>query len=439
MPVINIQEILHPSDSDSIKLQALQEAVNQLRAEQDSDSTNSGGSGSGGGAAGFDSDQVVAIINENTSSGSGSGMTDAAAERILNEFKEKNLTDKLKESAKSIYDITKDTRKKLVEYGLESQETIDKYEQNFKNYVPLRGFETTGEEDFESIPGFSQKQVKGKRKLFQKKIKGTELFLTIEDTLAENATYNLALNSCIKDLNEGNILDTLNYIFSTSDVLDTLTLSGRLQDAYTLEEIENAWIMLFEENKNEYVWKIISEIKENVAFNLKQFTVETELKTPKRIIIFNNVKMTIRNEELIDGVKRIYGKPGSLYEEYSELFETDRNSLLADYTEESIEMLVYQIIVGVLVALLVFLIYIIRNLLLKNEKYEDVVKDQVAYLQNISNTVGEGQKHLYKLDEKGVFQSDDEVGYYFEQLKTIQKELDRYMLPENYGKEEKQS
>jgi len=77
-------------------------------------------------------------------------------------------------------------------------------------------------------------------------------------------------------------------------------------------------LLYFEENKNEYVWKIISEIKENVAFNLKQFTVETELKERKRIIIFNNVKMTIRNEELIDGVKRIYGKPGSLYEEYSE-------------------------------------------------------------------------------------------------------------------------
>jgi len=120
--------------------------------------------------------------NRDPMNSSGSGMTDAAAERILNEFKEKNLTDKLKESAKSIYDITKDTRKKLVEYGLESQETIDKYEQNFKNYVPLRGFETTGEEDFESIPGFSQKQVKGKRKLFQKKIKG-------RTTLAGNIVY----------------------------------------------------------------------------------------------------------------------------------------------------------------------------------------------------------------------------------------------------------
>ena len=46
--------------------------------------------------------------------------------------------------------------------------------------------------------------------------------------------------------------------------------------------------------------------------------------------------------------------------------------------------------------------------------------------------------HLRKLDEKGVFQSDDEVGYFFDKLKEIQKELDTYMLPENYGKEEKQ-
>lgn len=102
-------------------------------------------------------------------------------------------------------------------------------------------------------------------------------------------------------------------------------------------------------------------------------------------------------------------------------------------------MLIYFIIIGVLVAFLVLLLYIIRNLLIKNEKYEDLVQDQVSYLQNISNAVGEGQKHLKKLDERGVFQSDDEVGYYFEQMKTIQDELNRYMLPENYGKEEKQS
>ena len=102
-------------------------------------------------------------------------------------------------------------------------------------------------------------------------------------------------------------------------------------------------------------------------------------------------------------------------------------------------MLVYQIISGVLVVILLVFIYILRNLLKKVEKYEDVVQDQVQYLQNISNAVGEGQKHLKKLDERGVFQSDDEVGYFFEQMKYVQDELNRYMLPENYGKEKIQS
>ena len=97
------------------------------------------------------------------------------------------------------------------------------------------------------------------------------------------------------------------------------------------------------------------------------------------------------------------------------------------------------ILIAVLVVICIILLYIIRNLLVKNEKYEDVVQDQVRYLQNISNAIGEGQKHLQNLDERGVLQSDDEVGSFFEQMKYVQDELNRYMLPENYGKEEKSS
>ena len=87
------------------------------------------------------------------------------------------------------------------------------------------------------------------KKRIQKKIKGEILTLTIEDTLTKNTTYNIALNNCIKDNNEGNIVDTLNFIFSTSDEIDSLTLSGKLQDAYTLTAVENAWIMLFEDKR----------------------------------------------------------------------------------------------------------------------------------------------------------------------------------------------
>ena len=96
----------------------------------------------------------------------------------------------------------------------------------------------------------------------------------------------------------------------------------------------------------------------------------------------------------------------------------------------------------IIIALVVFsgiLSYIIYNLLRKVEKYEDVTLDQTKYLQNISNIIAESQKHLNTLDEKGVFQSDDEVGEFFKQMQAVQTELDKYMLPENYGKEEIQS
>ena len=89
-----------------------------------------------------------------------------------------------------------------------------------------------------------------------------------------------------------------------------------------------------------------------------------------------------------------------------------------------------------LAVLLLISIIGIRNLIIKVEKYEDVVQDQTHYLQNISKIINESQKHLQNLDERGVFQSDDEVGFFFESMKTVQEELDRYMLPENYGKKE---
>tara|TARA_R110002153_G_scaffold76777_1_gene197709 strand:+ start:51 stop:347 length:297 start_codon:yes stop_codon:yes gene_type:complete len=80
----------------------------------------------------------------------------------------------------------------------------------------------------------------------------------------------------------------------------------------------------------------------------------------------------------------------------------------------------------------------IKNLTVKVEKYEDITVDQTEYLQNISKLIADSQKHLKELDDKGVFQGEDEVGYFFEQMMNVQKELDRYMLPDNYGKKEKQ-
>ena len=77
--------------------------------------------------------------------------------------------------------------------------------------------------------------------------------------------------------------------------------------------------------------------------------------------------------------------------------------------------------------------------LLKNERYEDITVAQQDYLLRISELIKDSKMHLQKLDDKGVFQSDDEVGYFFDQMKNIQEELDRYMLQEDYAQKKKQS
>ena len=87
------------------------------------------------------------------------------------------------------------------------------------------------------------------------------------------------------------------------------------------------------------------------------------------------------------------------------------------------------------VFLLVYLVAI-RNLLIKVEKYEDITLDQVKYLQTISDIVANANEKIKEVDSKGIFQGEDEVGFFFEALKSIQEELNVYMLPENYGEKE---
>ena len=96
---------------------------------------------------------------------------------------------------------------------------------------------------------------------------------------------------------------------------------------------------------------------------------------------------------------------------------------------------IYNIISGILVGTLIIFIYILRNLLVKVEKYEDQVIKLQDTLSTIQKTLADSKKHLNQLDERGVFESDDEVGYFFEQLKIVQDELDRL----TNAQEEKQS
>ena len=72
-------------------------------------------------------------------------------------------------------------------------------------------------------------------------------------------------------------------------------------------------------------------------------------------------------------------------------------------------------------------IFTIVNLMKKLEAHEDILEIQDEYLLNISTTIIEGKKHIDMLDQKGIFQADDEVGVFFDAIKVIQENLNLYI------------
>ena len=60
--------------------------------------------------------------------------------------------------------------------------------------------------------------------------------------------------------------------------------------------------------------------------------------------------------------------------------------------------------------------YVIWNLMTKVEKFE-------TWIQNIENEVKQVQSEITEIDDKGYFESDDEVGEKFNQISQVIKNI----------------
>ena len=88
-------------------------------------------------------------------------------------------------------------------------------------------------------------------------------------------------------------------------------------------------------------------------------------------------------------------------------------------------MILTIVLLSILVVTLGFTTY---NLLKKNEKQEDILAGYMTYLNKISDTIEMSEKKMVEVDAKGSFKSDDEVGFFFEQIKTIQTALNSFVI-----------
>tara|TARA_Y100001937_G_scaffold126321_1_gene195302 strand:- start:2488 stop:2763 length:276 start_codon:yes stop_codon:yes gene_type:complete len=81
----------------------------------------------------------------------------------------------------------------------------------------------------------------------------------------------------------------------------------------------------------------------------------------------------------------------------------------------------YNIIIGVSVILNIVLLVGVRNLLRQNEQLEDRL---VGTVDSVRNRISDALENMRRLDNREVFEKDDEVGVTFDEMKKIVEELD---------------
>ncbi len=70
------------------------------------------------------------------------------------------------------------------------------------------------------------------------------LSIRLKDSLRANSTYVISFGDALVDFNEGNISPNFQYVFSTGETIDSLSVVGEVLDAYTLLPVKDVGIAL---------------------------------------------------------------------------------------------------------------------------------------------------------------------------------------------------
>ncbi len=111
--------------------------------------------------------------------------------------------------------------------------------------------------------------------------------IKIKDTLLPNTTYSFNFGESIADNNEGNALNQFKYIFSTGPYIDSLTLGGKIKDAYAKNVDNFVSVMLYEANdkyKDSVIYKEFPRYITNTLDSMRTFKFEN-LKEGKYLLV----------------------------------------------------------------------------------------------------------------------------------------------------------
>ena len=77
------------------------------------------------------------------------------------------------------------------------------------------------------------------------KLSNKTVVIKLKEPLEPNTTYTIGFGNAIKDLHEGNVFNDYVYSFSTGEVLDTLSITGKVLDAESKKPVEDLFVGLY--------------------------------------------------------------------------------------------------------------------------------------------------------------------------------------------------
>lgn len=108
--------------------------------------------------------------------------------------------------------------------------------------------------------------------------RGKSIDINFNEPLKENTTYTLYFADAIVDNNEGNAIKNFEFAFSTGNYIDSLTLTGKILNSYTLLPEEDAYIMLYD--------------KKDDSVSIKEFPRYISRANKMGLFTFKNLKDT---------------------------------------------------------------------------------------------------------------------------------------------------
>ena len=86
------------------------------------------------------------------------------------------------------------------------------------------------------------------------KISGKSVVVSFESDLDTNRTYTLDITGAIADNNEGNMYEAFTLVFSTGPQIDSMCMTGLVQDCNTLMPVKGATVLLYKDHADSAVF-----------------------------------------------------------------------------------------------------------------------------------------------------------------------------------------